>query len=172
MALFVSVIIARQTFSGENGSIPESTKARQSASAGMPPDPSNLPVGSPPSGPPADSQQQIASSPSSSYIPSPVAAQQIESFKNGSGILLNVHITHHGGTTMCRELGQTLKHPPFACMGFRKTDNIPNRTLFPNKHPWSHDKTASNIDFIRQSFDLQFVSWEDSKPPPRSSVSA
>ena len=34
-----------------------------------------------------------------------VKQQQIENYKKGTGLMINVHMTHHGGTTFCGAIG-------------------------------------------------------------------
>lgn len=42
---------------------------------------------------------------------------QIQNYINGTGIILNVHITHHGGTFLCDVMKRIGPTPVFACMG-------------------------------------------------------
>ncbi|CAB9523259.1 expressed unknown protein [Seminavis robusta] len=88
-----------------------------------------------------------------------IVDRQIANFRNGSGsIVLNYHITHHAGTTVCADLGHTLKHPSFACMG--PNDDIPAEevNIFPKQGPWGYNETDTNIKIIQKNFHL--VSWE------------
>ena len=89
----------------------------------------------------------------------PIATQQIESFRNGDGLLMNIHITHHGGTSVCAELGKTLTAPSFACLGAEK-DNVTQD--YPHYRPWPHNMTATNLAIVHQYF--QFISWEFNRP--------
>ena len=51
---------------------------------------------------------------------------QKQNFRNGNGLLLNIHLTHHGGTSFCKYFRQFLSSPEFACMGI-KTNNGKNK---------------------------------------------
>lgn len=86
------------------------------------------------------------------------AARQIQNYKRGTGLILNIHITHHGGTTVCHALGRSPDAigtaPSAACNRPRPNDNI----KFPNKHPWTHPRTAKNIKLVRENFHM--IGWE------------
>jgi hypothetical protein len=92
-------------------------------------------------------------------------AQQIQNYKDGKGIILNIHITHHAGETFCNRAGRapgTRGAPSFACMGVRPEDNV---TIdFPGDSPWKHNDTAKNIELVRPFFHL--ISWEWAFDPP------
>ena len=102
---------------------------------------------------------------STSYSVSKLAKTQLESYKNGTGLILHIHITHHGGTTFCSAVGQatnTIGAPPFACtlatqFAREKLDFIPDPE-FPMQDPWQYMETARNIAQIRRRF--HFLSWE------------
>eukprot|EP00548_Thalassiothrix_antarctica_P008793 CAMPEP_0194154696 /NCGR_PEP_ID=MMETSP0152-20130528/61547_1 /TAXON_ID=1049557 /ORGANISM="Thalassiothrix antarctica, Strain L6-D1" /LENGTH=60 /DNA_ID=CAMNT_0038860961 /DNA_START=80 /DNA_END=259 /DNA_ORIENTATION=- len=42
--------------------------------------------------------------------------KQIESYRNGSGLMLSIHITHHAGTTLCAFMRSVVSVPSFSCM--------------------------------------------------------
>jgi hypothetical protein len=92
----------------------------------------------------------------------PNQQRQIDQFRNGSGLLLNIHITHHGGTTFCYEIGRRLHAPSFACMSPRLPEDADVGEDFPKRQPWSHNDTSTNIALIRKSFNM--ISWEFSAP--------
>ena len=52
---------------------------------------------------------------SSSRRFSAVQQAQIKNFIQGDGLILNIHITHHAGTSMCREVGKPLGAPQTFC---------------------------------------------------------
>ena len=95
----------------------------------------------------------------SSYsVLKPIPIEQIETYKNGTGLILNIHVTHHGGTTFCALVGRSSGgiSPQFACMGDR--ENIMNGTQ-PRDKPWTNkDDTANKIAMIRPYFHM--ISWE------------
>lgn len=94
---------------------------------------------------------------------SAIAATQIENFKQGkkTSLLLNLHITHHGGTTFCAEIGKKLGAPTFACMGPQEVDHVGND--YPKDKPWTHNDTAHKIEIVTQYFKM--VSWEFAHKP-------
>ena len=89
----------------------------------------------------------------------PLAANQITNFRNGNGVLLNLHITHHGGTSVCTEMNHNLTSPSFACLSARKDDVGDD---YPHYFPWTYDETANNLAIVHEY--CQFISWEFSKP--------
>lgn len=98
-------------------------------------------------------------------FPDPIATTQIENFRNGDGILFNLHITHHGGTSVCWELQQHLATPSFACSGAKK-DGVGDD--YPSEMPWTHEDTAKNIAIVHKYF--QFISKEFMHPQAASQV--
>ena len=42
---------------------------------------------------------------------------QVENYINGNALLLNIHITHHAGTAICKVMKDFGPVPQFACMG-------------------------------------------------------
>ena len=43
--------------------------------------------------------------------------RQIANYKNGTALILNIHITHHAGTSVCNFMRREGPTPDFACMG-------------------------------------------------------
>ena len=90
---------------------------------------------------------------------SPLAQEQIANYKRGTGLMLNVHITHHGGTAFCAGIGHAPDangdYPSFACM--KPRDNGVSND-YPKKRPWRANETATNIAVVRQYFHM--ISWE------------
>ena len=105
-----------------------------------------------------------------------VKRQQIEHYRKGQALMINVHPTHHGGTSFCQIIGrhgdgigsrrQSSLAPAFACLADK--DNVmPNGTYGiygiskdsngPN-YPWTRNETEQNIAAIRPYFHM--VSWE------------
>jgi hypothetical protein len=52
-----------------------------------------------------------------------IKQRQIASYINNTGIILNVHITHHAGTSICNQMRQLGKTPDFACMEKGRNDD-------------------------------------------------
>jgi len=108
---------------------------------------------------------------------------QVGNYINGTGLLVNVHITHVGGTTFCNVIGRAPganSSPPFACMLLKRyKDNI-TTTLrsaapeypeydFPrDPNPWAKNETDRNIAIVRRFFHM--VAWEFQKAPNRVAV--
>merc|ERR1712238_150632 len=101
-----------------------------------------------------------------------IKQQQIENYRQGKGLMLNVHMTHHGGTTFCGAIGNHGINggisPSFACMGDSdkvvpplESDKVQNRKVF----PWLHNETHNAIQVIRPYFHM--ISWEFGKPKAR-----
>ncbi|CAB9503299.1 expressed unknown protein [Seminavis robusta] len=84
---------------------------------------------------------------------------QIARFRRGTGLLLNFHIYHHAGTTMCALFSNVA--PSFVCSGPTPDDHVSDN--YPRDKPWSHNDTATNIHIIRQFF--QYTSWQFTEPP-------
>lgn len=91
---------------------------------------------------------------------SPTSQVQIENFvNNGPAIILNIHITHHAGTTLCHVIGQAVGAPGRYCNVPSETDILPPGYAFPRRKPWSGPQaTAHHIAQVRQAY--RFVSWE------------
>jgi hypothetical protein len=98
------------------------------------------------------------------YYVTDTARTQILHYRgiNGTALIVNVHITHHAGTTFCAAVGRaphTLGAPSFACMGVRETDNVPTTVApYPSHRPWQRNETGPNIATVRQFFHM--ISWE------------
>jgi len=93
-----------------------------------------------------------------------IAARQVQSYRRGTGLVVSVHITHHGGTALCHAIGRATGGttgkgaPSFACMNVRTRDKAFRDSRYPRHRPWRRDETASNIALARRYF--HFVSWE------------
>lgn len=88
--------------------------------------------------------------------------RQIENYKSGRALMINVHITHHAGTTFCAEMKKWGPTPQFACMG---GDNWSNKTDIVQfkERPWINSTTAKKVDMVRQYFHM--ISWEFGQIP-------
>ncbi|GKZ00583.1 hypothetical protein MPSEU_001010500 [Mayamaea pseudoterrestris] len=101
------------------------------------------------------------------HVVTPIAAKQIENYKQGTGLIVNVHFTHHGGTYACHALGMAAGQrgsPSFACMGLTATDNVTAIEHYPapERVPWSREETSRNIATVRKHF--HFLNWEFGSP--------
>jgi hypothetical protein len=95
----------------------------------------------------------------------PLAQVQAANYRNHTGIVLNLHITHHGGTTFCGAFSGSPDAvgsvPSYSCWKVKSEDNV--TTEYPHFNPWSHTMTARNVAIVRQYFHM--ISWEYKKPP-------
>jgi hypothetical protein len=87
----------------------------------------------------------------------PFAAQQIQNYRKGTALIVNVHFTHHGGTFACDALGKAPGQPgspSFACMGLKESDNVTKETNYPStdRVPWTREETSKNIEIVRKYF--------------------
>ena len=90
------------------------------------------------------------------------------------GLMINVHITHHGGTAFCAGIGHAPDanggYPKFACMKPKEPENVVAED-YPRHRPWRADETAANIAAVRQYFHM--ISWEfvySPDPPIRDTM--
>jgi len=107
----------------------------------------------------------IESSSGIAYASTHRIAQQVNRYQEGSGLIINVHVTHHAGTSVCHAIGRapgTDGAPRFACMGVKPEDNVTINN-YPEYRPWMSRETAANIRLVRQFFHM--ISWEFSRPP-------
>jgi hypothetical protein len=82
------------------------------------------------------------------------AALLIQHYQQGTGLIINIHITHPGGTTVCRTVGHSPNGtaPSRACN--RPTENDGDDIEFPERIPWLHTQTAENVKLIRKHFHM------------------
>lgn len=87
---------------------------------------------------------------------SPTQRTQIQYYKLGTALMLNLHITHHAGTFMCKEFAERVgPTPSSSCMG---GDNWPSDEISPAKRPWLPSETNHYIDVLRPKFHM--IAWE------------
>jgi len=102
--------------------------------------------------------------------------QQINNYRNGTALMLNLHLTHHGGTAFCQTVGRAESvpgggtAPGFVCLADNENITRGIYKIDRNTVPWdSHDETQAWIKKIRPYFHM--IAWEygDQKPlPPKS----
>jgi hypothetical protein len=100
---------------------------------------------------------------------SPLARLQAASYRNGAGLILNLHMTHHGGTSFCGAVGNSPdagNSPSFACWLVQDEDNVSGD--YPHENPWKYEDTAHNIAIARGFFHM--ISWEFNSPPSSPSI--
>jgi len=92
-----------------------------------------------------------------------VRAAQIANYRDKAALMINIHVTHHGGTTFCGEIGHCIgypncKAPHFAC---NDGDNWPKNNLALGKErtdPWQGpEETATKATILRKHFHM--VGW-------------
>ncbi len=100
-----------------------------------------------------------------------IKSLQRANFQNGSSIILNIHITHHAGTTFCGVF-RVVGAPRFACMGPKDEINEEDRKEWDemvnfqgSRKPWSYNETSRNIDIVRKHY--RMLSWELGQVPRR-----
>jgi hypothetical protein len=91
------------------------------------------------------------------HMVTPIAARQIRNYKQGSALIVNVHLTHHAGTYTCHALGKApgqTGSPSFACMGLTDQDNVTGIEDYPapKNVPWTKAETSKNIAIVRPHF--------------------
>ena len=84
--------------------------------------------------------------------------KQIEQYKAGRALMINVHITHHAGTTFCSEMKRWGPVPQFACMGGDNWHEHEEIAAWHKDRPWNATATAPRVDAVRQWFHM--ISWE------------
>ena len=99
-----------------------------------------------------------------------VKQHQIASYINNTGIILNLHITHHAGTSICNQMRQLGRTPDFACMEkgrdkdtYWPEDAMRKNHLFKKDQRTvgsriSYNETGEWVSFWRQYF--HYVSME------------
>jgi hypothetical protein len=83
---------------------------------------------------------------------------QIQNYRDGQALILNFHITHHAGTTLCRLARDNGPVPPFACMGGNGTLPSLRPLLATSLTPWFYNDTDYCIQRIQPVF--HYIAWE------------
>jgi competence protein ComGC len=94
---------------------------------------------------------------------------QIQNYIEGTGLMLSLHVTHHGGTYFCSQMKRVGKTPSFACMnGGRdvKTNSWPvddpiigdMEWRIKTSMPWEFNETDLVVEVFRKYFHM--ISWE------------
>ena len=110
------------------------------------------------------SEQDVDVDPVHSHHVTDLRQRQMKNYRDGKALIINVHITHHAGTTFCFEMNRWGPVPSFACMG----GNNWNQTALPphGDRPWANNATEERTDLLRSHFHM--ISWEFGefpKPP-------
>lgn len=109
-----------------------------------------------------------------------VQQRQIRSYLAGTALMVNVHITHHGGTAFCAVVGRaTAAAPDFACAEDRTNTTgrgkyrYRGRVVYSTVDPWRSEKeTSQRIQEIRLRHGYSMVAWEYDRQPRRSPLAA
>jgi hypothetical protein len=91
---------------------------------------------------------------------------QKQNYKNGTALMLNIHITHHGGTAFCGRMRLVGPTPERFCANVNdeQAESIPDfdaKEYDPTRsayRPWSYNDTSQYIAINRKYFHM--VSWE------------
>ena len=95
---------------------------------------------------------------------------QIQNYKTGQSIIVNFHITHHAGTTLCDWARGNGPVAPFACMGGNITPPDLGNSMSSLTTPWYFNETDYWIRRVRPVF--HFISWEHGRIRLRRSLNA
>lgn len=97
--------------------------------------------------------------------PEELKALQLENYRAGNGLIINVHVAHTGGSTLCDVFGHAkgTDGAPVAACQYPRADQGVNMTAYPAIVPWSSEATAKNVDYVRQFF--HFIAWEFLEAP-------
>ena len=93
---------------------------------------------------------------------------QIQNYKTGKSIIVNFHITHHAGTTLCSWARSNGPVAPFACMGGNITPPDLGNSMSSLTTPWYYNETEYWIHRVRPVF--HFISWEHGQSRLRRSL--
>jgi hypothetical protein len=97
--------------------------------------------------------------------------ERVHNYKAGSGLILHLHLTHHGGTSFCHTLGiASGQHSPdFACRIDSYVDQLgPALTSDPrfmSRVPWHWNETQSMIELIRPFYHMISFEFGFQLPP-------
>jgi hypothetical protein len=91
---------------------------------------------------------------------------QKQNYKNGTALMLNIHITHHGGTSFCNWMKLLGPTPIKYCANVNdeQEERIPDfdaseyQPVRSEYRPWSYNDTRQYIAITRKYFHM--VSWE------------
>eukprot|EP00568_Trieres_chinensis_P008466 CAMPEP_0183294928 /NCGR_PEP_ID=MMETSP0160_2-20130417/3069_1 /TAXON_ID=2839 ORGANISM="Odontella Sinensis, Strain Grunow 1884" /NCGR_SAMPLE_ID=MMETSP0160_2 /ASSEMBLY_ACC=CAM_ASM_000250 /LENGTH=285 /DNA_ID=CAMNT_0025456319 /DNA_START=42 /DNA_END=896 /DNA_ORIENTATION=- len=83
-----------------------------------------------------------------------IRSEQIRNYRWGEAIIVNVHITHHAGTSFCNYMKQVGPTPRFNCMVGHQDE----LDFEPPANPWTRNETGPNAAMMRTAFHM--VSWE------------
>lgn len=107
-----------------------------------------------------------------SYMVNERAATQIGNYRLGDALIINIHITHHAGTSLCSSIGFAPsagqnKTPSFVCWKTQPgVDKIPSN--YPQGYPWKKEDTTHNLEIVRSAF--HYVSWEFRYAPSKIQI--
>jgi hypothetical protein len=112
--------------------------------------------------PPTDQPTEESQQQQEKYKYVDIKQRQIQSYIHRTGLMLSIHVTHHGGTYLCHQMKKVGEVPGFACMA---GDNWPvNNSIIGTKawtggsQPWSFNDTDVMIREHRKYFHM--ISWE------------
>ena len=102
------------------------------------------------------------------YNLSDVALEQVKTYRNATGLILNLELAHQGGNAVCHSLGHAVHHPAGSSPGHDCKYNLHhNKTKpivgYPAYYPWNYEETAANVEFIRRYHHM--IAWSFASPP-------
>jgi len=99
-----------------------------------------------------------------SYYVTKLASKQIQRYRDGKALMINVAINNHGGNAVCQTLGHATNAPGDVprshCSGVAK-DQV-EEAGYPGYYPWMYEESHSNLHFVRQYFHM--ISWRFAHP--------
>jgi hypothetical protein len=97
---------------------------------------------------------QVQANDGAKYNVTERAALQVQHYKQGTGLIINIHMTHHGGTRVCCTIGNSRDGTAQSRACNRPTENDGNDIEFPERIPWLYTQTAKNVKLIRKHFHM------------------
>jgi hypothetical protein len=97
----------------------------------------------------------------SSLDSSDVKELQISNYIDGNALILNIHITHHAGTSVCSTMSKMGPTPSFACMKQRSGDDTPWPENDPNINRFSmtYEDPVTLVDVFRPYFHFMSIEY-------------
>jgi hypothetical protein len=86
---------------------------------------------------------------------------QISNYISGKALILNIHITHHAGTSVCAKMSQLGPTPSFACMKRKSGDKSPWPANDPNinKFSISYGDASTLVQVFRPYFHFMAMEY-------------
>jgi hypothetical protein len=83
---------------------------------------------------------------------------QIQNYLDGKSLMIDFHITHHAGTSLCQWARANGPTESFACMGGENVPTDLKKATSGAYSPWLYNETDDWINKVRPVF--HYISWE------------